>query len=90
MNTRIRYVKQSDGSLISMRVLKARNGTEYRPVISADGKHGAILSPADKDKVAFQCSATSPHKVKIKLKEGLESLGVKFAEEKRGSSEDTK
>lgn len=89
MNTRIRYVKQSDGSLISMRVLKARDGSEYRPIISTDGKNGAILCPNDKEKIAFQCTATSPHKVKIKLKNALVSLGVKFVEEKRGSDEDS-
>ncbi len=80
MNQRIRYIK-SNGGYTSMRVLKARDGVEYRPVLSEDMLTGKIV--AVNGTVLSTVKGTSHHKTKIAVKRALESLGVEFAPEGR-------
>lgn len=82
-NTRIRYVKNPDGALESMQVLKAHtNGVEYKTIISPDGKDGYVLELPSKE-VKFKVAGTSAHKTKIAIKSALKALGVVFLNEKR-------
>lgn len=85
MEKRIRYVKRTDGSLTSMRVLKAEDGKEYRPIISPDGRTGGIVI-AGSDFPVATVRGTSAHKTKIALKRELQKLGVVFAGETRKKS----
>ncbi len=82
-NTRIRYVKQADGSLKSMQIFKSHlSPGEYYCIISADGKTGKVidaLTHLQVDKVV----GTSAHKTKIALKKTLKTLNVIFLNEKR-------
>jgi hypothetical protein len=81
MNTRIRYVRNPDGSLTSGQILRGAYESEYRVSIHQDGNTGYIHSI--KGHCVAVVNATSPHKVKIKLKKELEKFGVVFEEEKR-------
>ena len=84
MNTRIRYSKQTDGSLVSMRIIKSENGMEYRSYINPDGVSGKVH---EIDTATFyDVKATSPHKVKIALKNTLIKLGCVFKDEERGAN----
>jgi len=80
MNQRIRYIKTNDGYK-SMRVLKSRSGTEYRPVLSEDMKVGKVLTSAGE--LVAEVTGSSHHKTKIALKKALEKLGVEFIPEGR-------
>lgn len=86
MEKRIRYIKQADGSFTSMRVLKNSTGADLRPVISPDGKTGAVTS-AVSGEILITVRGTSAHKTKIALKEALETLGVVFIPETRRKRE---
>ena len=82
MSTRIRYVPRPDGSKISMQVFTDKDGTDLRVIIAPDGKSGSVVF-ADSMVELGTFSATSPHRVKIKIKSALKKLGVKFEREKR-------
>lgn len=82
MNTRIRYVNTSDGSKLSMQVFKDKDGYDIKTKIYADGKSGAIVFASDLTPIV-ELTATSPHKIKIKLKKAMKQLGVKFDKERR-------
>lgn len=80
MNQRIRYIKSAEG-YTSMRMLKARNGTEYRPFLAGDMLSGGVLDVGGTTVVAV--TGTSHHKTKIAVKKALENLGVEFMPEGR-------
>lgn len=80
MNQRIRYIKSNDG-YTSMRVLKSKDGIEYRPVLSEDMLSGKVV--AGNGAVVSMVKGSSHHKTKIALKRALETLGVEFAPEGR-------
>jgi hypothetical protein len=81
-NIRIRYVSNPDGSTESLQIFKARDGREYRSIISHDGLTGYVVTMPARQ-VIMQLTATSFHKIKIKLKAALKNLGVIFLNEKR-------
>lgn len=81
MNKRIRYVNSPDGGLNSKNVLKSVSGAEYLAYVGADGRSGRVMLATGESVV--EVNATSPHKVKIKLKDALVELGVNFEIEKR-------
>jgi hypothetical protein len=83
VSTRIRYVKQPDGSLESMQVFKKNLAPdEFKCVISADGKKGKVIDARTRE-TQKQVSGTSAHKTKIALKDALRVLGVPFLNERR-------
>lgn len=83
MSTRIRYVKNPDGSLESMQVLKQNLSTnEYKAVISADGLRGKVVNAKTQETVKT-VKGTSAHKTKIALKAALKALDVPFLNERR-------
>jgi hypothetical protein len=82
MSTRIRYIKHGDGGLVSLRTFKDKDGADLQSRIYADGKSGCIMF-AQSEVPIIEVKASSPHKVKIKLKKVLEILGVKFESETR-------
>ena len=86
MNTRIRYSKLPDSSLVSMRVIKGKEGKEYRAYILNGGKEGVIKDAVNEEIIIDKVFGTSPHKVKIAIKKSLEKLGCKFEKEIRGGT----
>lgn len=80
MNQRIRYIKSATG-YTSMKVLKSRDGTEYRPMLFDGMLSGSVLK-TDGTTVTT-VTGSSHHKTKIALKKALESLGVEFMPEGR-------
>jgi len=86
MNTRIRYIKHGDGGWISLRTFKDKDGHDLQTRINEDGKSGTVVF-AQSEVPIITVTATSPHKVKIKLKIVLEKLGVNFETEQRNNKE---
>jgi hypothetical protein len=82
MSTRIRYIDRPDGSKISGKIFKDKDGYELRAKINPDQISGEIVLAVGEAPVA-NYTATSPHKIKIKLKAALQKLGVKFEREKK-------
>jgi len=64
-----------------MRMLRARNGTEYRPVLSEDMLAGNIVM--NDGTVVTTVSGTTHHQTKMAMKKALENLGVEFMPEGR-------
>jgi hypothetical protein len=83
---RIRYVKQPDGSLVSMQVIVTNRG-DVRSLIFPDGVSGQIIDAGNHKAVGELQRATSGHKIKMKLKSQLISLGVTFDDESRSTNE---
>jgi len=82
MNKRIRYTKDTSGNNITQNYIKNDSGHEYRAGFIASGKAGFIKSVGT-DTVHIQLTATSPHKIKIKIKKSLITLGCRFESEVR-------
>lgn len=85
---RIRYVKHGLGGLVSMRAYKDAEGNDLQARINPDMKSGSIVFASTETSI-ITFTATSPHKLKIKLKAALEALGVDFAQETRYDKETT-
>jgi len=83
---RIRYVKQPDGSLVSMQIIATSSG-DVRSLIFPNGISGMIIDASSGKPMSDIISATSAHKIKIKLKTKLTSLGVTFDDESRSVDE---
>jgi len=79
MNKRIRYINEADGSLRSMQYVVGADGKEY--YVRITGSTGAVVEVATGKNYIVE--ATSPHKVKIKLKNTLTALGCAFDKEVR-------
>lgn len=82
MNQRIRYISDELGGWKSMKAVRSADGTDYIAVINPDGLSGKIIT-AKKSNFSVEVFATSPHKVKIKLKTALQLLKCTFFGEKR-------
>lgn len=82
MNQRVRYIKSEDGGWKSMKAVRSADGTDYLAIINPDGLSGKIIT-AKKSNFSVEVFATSPHKVKIKLKTALQLLKCTFFGEKR-------
>lgn len=82
MSTRIRYTNMPDGTKLSMQVFKDKDGYDIKTKINTDGKSGAVVFASDLTPLV-ELVATSPHKIKIKLKKAMKQLGVKFDKERR-------
>jgi hypothetical protein len=82
MLKRIRYQKTGDTGYICIGTIKNVDSHEFIAGYSADGKIGFIKSVGD-DTTKITLQATSPHKVKIKIKKALIKLGCQFDSEKR-------
>lgn len=78
-NTRIRYSKNANGSLVSMKIYKI-NGKDYRSHLSNETT-GFIHCVNTGER--FDVTASSAHKVKIQLKKILVKLGYNFENEER-------
>jgi hypothetical protein len=78
---RIRYVN-NHGRLSSVRALTDSNGEQYQTFINEDGKSGGILHLTT-NTIVRTVRGTSPHKVKIAIREALQQLGVIFEAESR-------
>ncbi len=81
MSTRIRYVKNAQGTMVAMQVFQG-GVMSYRPEFYPDTNIGQIVEVVSQ-RVVSQVQATSAHKIKIKLKEELSKLGVVFEKETR-------
>ncbi len=82
MNKRLRYIKDTSGNCITQNHIKNVNGHEFRAGYVSGGKVGFIKSVGD-DTTNIQLTATSPHKIKIKIKKALSKLGCQFEKEVR-------
>ena len=82
MSTRIRYIKHGEGGLISLRTFRDKDGADLQSRIYEEGKRGCVMF-AQSEVPIIEVTATSPHKLKIKLKQVLEVLGVEFENEQR-------
>lgn len=82
MSTRIRYIKHAKGGWISMRAYRDYQGHDIQPRLWEDGKTGSVVFSGSEEEI-FKVQASSPHKLKIKLKSVLEALGVNFETEQR-------
>lgn len=80
MNTRIRYIKQTDGSYISSRFIPIKEG-EARAIIEPDIKKGTVF--VNNNLTGIEVRGTSLHKIKIAIKNLLVELGAEFEKEKR-------
>ena len=80
INNRIRYVKKPDGSWESLRYIRSEDYREYKVYIDKEGKTGRIIGFGSE---AYELTATSSHKIKIKIKEVLTKLKCKFNREIR-------
>jgi hypothetical protein len=85
MSTRIRYIKHGEGGFVSLRTFKDKDGADLQTRIYADGKSGCVMF-AQSEVPIIEVKASSPHKMKIKLKKVLEVLGVNFEPEKRNKN----
>jgi hypothetical protein len=85
MSTRIRYIKHGEGGFVSLRTFKDKDGADLQTRIYADGKSGCVMF-AQSEVPIIEVKASSPHKMKIKLKKVLEVLGVNFKPEKRNKN----
>lgn len=88
MSIRIRYVKHGLGGLVSMRAYKDAEGNDIQARINPDMKSGSLIFASTETSI-ITFTATSPHKLKIKLKEAMTALGVDFEEEKRYDKQTT-
>lgn len=88
MSIRIRYVKHGLGGLVSMRAYKDAEGNDIQARINPDMKSGSLIFASTETSI-ITFTATSPHKLKIKLKEAMAALGVDFEEEKRYDKQTT-
>lgn len=82
MNKRLRYIKDVNGNCITSNYVKNDGGAEFRAGFIADGKAGFIKSVGD-DTTDIKLTATSAHKIKIKIKRALVRLGCVFEKETR-------
>lgn len=83
MLTRIRYIKQADGTYVSSRFINIKDG-EARASIEPFTKRGIIHLAGGRD---ITVVGSSLHKIKIAIKDKLEELGAEFTEETRGGDE---
>lgn len=79
MNTRIRYINQGDGTYVSSRYIKIKDG-EARVSLQPQTKEGIIHISGGPD---IRVTGTSLHKIKIAVKNKLTELGAEFADETR-------
>lgn len=91
MNSRIRYIKDSDGKMSGNKYYKSADGFEYLVnfVKSANDESyiGYVYEVGSDGAAPYTVTAPSPHKIKIALKKQLESLGCVFEKETRTSGE---
>lgn len=93
MIRRIRYKKDSTGNFISVDVIKTMDRNELRAgFLGGDPKAATtgFIKSVGSDAINIKLTASSHHKIKIKIKEALTYLGVNFASEKRKLSDETK
>jgi hypothetical protein len=83
MNSRIRYIKDINGNFISQNYIKNVDGTQYRIGFVVGVKTAGFIKSVENDTTHITLEATSPHKIKIKLKKTLVKLGCEFASERR-------
>lgn len=79
---RIRYIKDSSGNYITQGNVRSETGQEFRCGFTADGKNG-FVKPLDEDIRPVTLQASSPHKMKIKIKKTLAKFGCTFSKEER-------
>ena len=86
MGNRIRYVKDSNGNIISQNYIKNEVGDQFRAgFVGTDPKsptNGFVKSVSD-DTTNLTLSASSHWKIKIKIKKALKALGCLFTKEVR-------
>ncbi len=79
---RLKYIETGDGSFISKQIVKTIDKIEllvgYTPGTPTKG----FVKSLDKI-INIELEATSPHKIKIKIKNALIKLGVRFDSETR-------
>jgi uncharacterized protein YwbE len=86
---RVKYVKRSDGKKVSMRVFTDKDGTQLKLLINEDNKSGSVITAIGEIPI-LSYSASSPHKIKIKLRQALKKLGVDIGVEKRDTPVEVK
>jgi hypothetical protein len=83
MNKRIRYIKDINGNFISQNYIKNEAGVEYRVGFVAGSPTKGFVKSVGNDTTHITLEATSPHKIKIKIKKTLAKLGCHFDKEVR-------
>jgi len=87
MSIRIRYIKHGDGGYISAHAFKDYVGHDLKSRIYEDGVTGCVMFASGEIPI-IEVSASSPHKIRIKLKKVLQKLGVRFDKESRDLEEE--
>ena len=93
MNNRIRYVKDSNGNIITQNYIKNEAGEQFRAgFVGGDPKSttNGFVKSVDDDTTNITLKATSHWKIKIKIKKALAALGCLFQKEKRNVKVDNK
>lgn len=83
MNTRIRYSKDVDGTMVSKRTIVVPTG-EVMVKLYDDHNRAIIYDPAS-NTVLDDFDAPSSHAIKKLIKSRLIAMGAVFAEEKRNT-----
>ena len=87
MSARIRYAKDHNGNLKSVRNLTSADGREFFVVLHSTQLEGTIYNALTDESVKFVTGKTA-HDTKIRIKHELKELGVGFAEERRKTKTD--
>lgn len=83
MNKRIRYIKASDDVMVGSKFYRNSNGQEFRVSFSAANNKSYVGNILLNDCIIKTVQGTSPHKIKIAIKNALVGLGCEFEKETR-------
>jgi hypothetical protein len=82
MTKRIVYIKNQDGSLKSKGEIRNKFGHGFVVAVISTGR-AAVITSSDSTITQLTLTATSFHKIKIKIKKTLTELGCEFEPEVR-------
>lgn len=81
--SRIKYHNRPDGSKISVHIFVDKDGIEMRVLLHADGTTASLVT-ANNSTPLVTVTASSPHKIRIKIKKALAGvMGIRLPKEKR-------
>lgn len=80
---RIKYHSRPDGTKLSVHIFVDKDGIEMRVLLHADGVTASLVT-ANNETPLVTVVASSPHKVRIKIKKALSGvMGIRLPKEKR-------
>ena len=83
MIKRIKYIKDSNGNYTSQNYVKNQDNVFLRVGFVPGVPTKGFVKSVDNDTIHITLTATTPHKIKIKIKKTLAKLGCIFEKEKR-------